>query len=163
VEADLRARRVVTGVSLDAPADGRPVTRINWLVPQLKDAPDGLVIEASVPIVRGTTACVLNDIRENPQALLAADPKRPPRAFRLALSAPLRTRRGKGEKSFLRETRQQAIAFYRDLVQDLRAWRAAPPKLPDEPVEAPETATPEPPPFLADDRKAGDAVAPVAE
>jgi hypothetical protein len=37
VEADLRARRVVTSVSVDAPADGRPVTRVNWLVRQLKD------------------------------------------------------------------------------------------------------------------------------
>src|SRR5829696_328233 len=163
VEADLRARRVVTSVSLDAPADGRPVTRINWLVRQLKDAPDGLVIEASFPNVRGTTACVLSDVRENPHALLAADHKRPPRAFRLALSGPLGTKRGKGEKSFVRETRQQAIAFYRDLVQDLRAWRAAAPKLPDEPVEAPETPTPEPPPFTAEDREAGEATAPVSE
>ena len=79
VEADLRARRVVASVSVDAPADGRPVTRINWLVRQLKDAPDGLVIEASFPNVRGTTACVLSDLRENPQALLMADTKRPPR------------------------------------------------------------------------------------
>ena len=163
VEADLRARRVVTSVSLDAPADGRPVTRINWLVRQLKDAPDGLVIEATFPNVRGTTACVLSELRANPQALLMADPKRPPRAFRLALSSQLGSKRGKGEKSFVRETRQQAITFYRDLVQDLRAWRAVPPKLPDERVEAPETPTPEPPPFTADEREPGDAAAPVPE
>jgi hypothetical protein len=130
VEADLRARSVVTSVAVDAPTDGRPVTRINWLARQLKDAPDGLVIEASFPNVRGTTAAVLRDIRESPQALLAADPKRPPRSFRLALSGPLGTKRGKGEKSFVRETRHQAIAFYRDLVQDLRPWRAAPAKAP---------------------------------
>ena len=121
------------------------------------------MIEASFPNIRGTTACVLSEVRENTQALLAADPKRSPRAFRLALSSPLGTKRGKGEKSFVRETRQQAIAFYRDLVQDLRAWRAAPPKLPDEPAEVPETATPEPPPFIADEREPGDAPAPVSE
>jgi hypothetical protein len=44
------------------------------------------------------------------------------------------TKRGKGEKSFVRETRKQTIDFYRDLVQDLRPWRAAPPKLPVERV-----------------------------
>jgi hypothetical protein len=159
VEADLRARRVVTSVTVDAPSDGRPLTRINWLVRQLKDAPAGLVIEASFPNIRGTTACVLSDLRENPQALLTADAKRPPRAFRLALSAPLGAKRGKGEKSFVRETRQQTITFYRDLVQDLRTWRAAPPKLPDEPTEATETATPEPPPFTAEQREPGEAVA----
>jgi hypothetical protein len=163
VEADLRARRVVTSVTVEAPSDGRPVTRINWLVRQLKDAPAGLVIEASFPNIRGTTACVLSDLRDNPQALLTADAKRPPRAFRLALSAPLGTKRGKGERSFVRETRQQTISFYRDLVQDLRPWRAAPPKLPEEPVEAPEVPTPEPPPFTAEQREPGEAVAPASE
>ncbi len=47
LRADLRARRVVTSVSLDAPGDGRPATRLNWLLRQLRDAPDRLVIEAS--------------------------------------------------------------------------------------------------------------------
>ena len=42
------------------------------------------------------------------------------------------TKRGKGERSFVLETRQQAIDFYRELVQNLRPWRAAAPKLPDE-------------------------------
>jgi len=159
VEADLRARRVTTSVAVDAPGDGRPATRINWLVRQLKEAPDGLVVEATFPNVRGTTACLLSELRENPQSILAADPKRPPKTFRLALSGPLGTKRGKGEKSFVRETRQQTIAFYRDLVQDLRPWRASAPKLPDEVPEAPATATQEPPPFSASDRDPGDAVA----
>ena len=75
VEADLRARRVVTSVVGRCASDGRPATRINWLVRQLKDAPDGLVIEASFPNVRGTTACVLSDLRENPQALLTSRPE----------------------------------------------------------------------------------------
>jgi hypothetical protein len=57
------------------------------------------------------------------------------------------TKRGKGERSFVLETRKQAIDFYRELVQNLRPWRAAPPKLPDEPDEAPEAPTPEPPAF----------------
>ena len=47
----------------------------------------------------------------------------PPRAFRLALSRPMGTKRGKGERSFVLETRKQTIDFYRDLVQDLRPWR----------------------------------------
>ena len=55
------------------------------------------------------------------------------------------------------------MTFYRDLVQDLRPWRAAPPKLPDEPADTPETAAPEPPPLSADERQPGDAVAPASE
>ncbi len=160
VEADLRARRVTTRVTVDAPADGRPATRINWLVRQLRDAPDGLVVEATFPNIRATTARVLSEVRETPQSLLSDDPKRPPKSFRLALSGPLGTKRGKGEKSFVRETRLQTIAFYRDLVQDLRPWRAAPPKLPEEVPDAPTTATQEPPSFTAPDRDPGDAVPP---
>ncbi|MEA2249406.1 MAG: hypothetical protein QOH46_3935, partial [Solirubrobacteraceae bacterium] len=66
-----------------------------------------------------------------------------------ALSRPMGTKRGKGERSFVLETRKQAIDFYRELVQNLRPWRAAPPKLPDQLDEAPETATSEPPSFSA--------------
>jgi hypothetical protein len=163
VEADLRARRVTTSVTLDAPADGRPATRVSWLLRQLKDAPAGTVIEATFPNVRSTTAGLLSELRENHQKLLTDDPKRPPKTFRLALSGPLGTKRGKGEKSFVRETRQQTVAFYRDLVQDLRPWRASAPKLPDEAPEAPATATSEPPSFSGDDREPGEAVAPTGE
>jgi hypothetical protein len=71
------------------------------------------------------------------------------------------TKRGKGERSFVLETRKQAIDFYRDLVQTLRPWRAVPPKLPDEPEEVPETPTAEPPPFSAtDDREPAEAQPP---
>lgn len=136
LKADLRAKQVVTGVSIAAPGDGRPTTRINWLLRQLKDAPDGLVVEASFVSTRQTTAALLSDIRDDPQRLLLdSDPKRPPRAFRLAWSRPMGSKRGKGERSFVLETRKQAIAFYRDFVQDLKPWRPSAPKLPDEPED----------------------------
>jgi hypothetical protein len=48
----------------------------------------------------------------------------------------------------VRETRRQAIDFYRGLVQDLKAWQAPAPKLPPEEArEEPGEAQPEPPPF----------------
>jgi hypothetical protein len=163
LEADLRAKRVVTSVSIDAPGDGRPATRINWLLRQLREAPDGLVIEASFVNTKSTTAVLLKNAREDPQSLLlSADPKRPPRAFRLALSAPMGSKRGKGERSFVLETRKQAIAFYRDLVQDLRPWRAAAPKLPDEPREPTHEPSPDPPPFSAADEREPAAASPPA-
>jgi hypothetical protein len=79
--------------------------------------------------------------------------------FRLSLSRPMGTKRGKGEKSFVRETRQQTIDFYRALVQQLRPWRAAPPKLPEEPDDVREepsdgqVASPEPPPFTGEEAR----------
>jgi hypothetical protein len=154
VRADLRTRKVVTSVSVDAPGEGRPSTRVNWLVRQLKDAPDGLLIEASFANSKATTAALLRAAREDPQTLLLPnDPKRPPRAFRLALSRPMGTKRGKGERSFVLETRKQAIDFYRELVQNLRAWRPSAPKLPDEPEEQTGAPQPEPPTFSSADAR----------
>lgn len=46
VELDLRSGRITCHVDLDAPKEGRPSTRVNWLVRQLKSAPDGLRVEA---------------------------------------------------------------------------------------------------------------------
>jgi hypothetical protein len=72
------------------------------------------------------------------------------------------TKRGKGERSFVLETRKQAIDFYRDLVQELRPWRAAPAKLPEEPEDAPVRPGPEPDPYSAPHApEAGEAPAPV--
>jgi hypothetical protein len=116
--------------------------------------PDGLVIEASFANSKATSAALLSAAREDASALLLAnDPKRPPRAFRLALSRPMGTKRGKGERSFVLETRKQAIDFYRDLVQNLRAWRPSAPKLPEEPEEQTSAPEPEPPAFSSTERE----------
>jgi hypothetical protein len=73
------------------------------------------------------------------------------------------TKRGKGERSFVRETRQQAVDFYRGIVQNLRAWQPPPPKLPDRAEEKlPEAPTPEPPPFSVDERDVGEGADPVS-
>lgn len=136
LQADLRARKVVTSVAIDAPGEGRPATRVKWLLKQLKDAPAGLVVEASFVNTKASTAWRLDELRDNPQRLLLeSDPRRPPRSFTLTLAWPMGAKRGKGERSFVLETRKQTIGFYRDLVQDLRRWRASAPKLPDEPPE----------------------------
>jgi hypothetical protein len=133
ITADLRTRQVHTSVTIDAPKEGRPGARINWLLRQLKDAPDSLRIEARFAGARETSSVLLAEAREYPQRLLSAtDPKRAPRAFMLTLSRPLGTKRGKAKGSFIHDTRVQAFEFYRELVQNLKAWQAKPPKLRDE-------------------------------
>lgn len=162
VEADLRTKRVTTSVAVDASGDGRPQTRIKWLTRQLKQAPDGLVVEVSFANTKETSACTLSDVRDDPTPLLSAtDPKRQPRGFRIALSRPMGTKRGKGEKSFVRETRQQAVDFYREIVQDIKPWQPSAPKMPEPTAEVQEEATPTPPPFgIAPEREPGAAVDP---
>lgn len=50
VTADLRASRVTCHVDVEAPRDGRATTRVNWLVRQLKNAPDSARVEHSLPM-----------------------------------------------------------------------------------------------------------------
>lgn len=164
VEANLRTQQVTTSVTLDAPQEGRPLRRINWMLRQLRDALGDLRIDVRFANTQETSSALLGKVRDRPQLLLSqSDAKREPRSFTLALTRPMGTKRGKGKRSFVRETRQQAVDFYRLLVQNLRAWQPPPPKLPDQPPEekVPETPVPEPPPFSADEREVGEAVDPV--
>lgn len=129
VTADLRASKLVCHVDLDAPREGRPTTRVNWLVRQLKTAPDSLRIETYAAHARGSSAAeLLGTVRENP-AVLVLDPAKEIRAFRLALSAGMGTKRGRGRGSFIDSVLNATDTFYGDVLQSLKAWSAAPPKL----------------------------------
>src|SRR4051794_12737593 len=162
IRADLRARRTLTSVTVDAPRDGRAKARINWMLRQLADAPPELRMEAAFPSARQTTSEMLGDVRENPELLLyPQDPKREPKAFTLTLARAMGQKRGKAEGSFVRETRRQTFDFYRDLLQHLNPCPARAPKLHEEPAGEPESVLElprsEPPPVGADIRDPGDA------
>jgi hypothetical protein len=132
VEADLRAKQTRTSVKVGAPKDGRPLTRINWILRQLKKAPADLRIEVQFQRTRETTAALLSEAREDPAKLLSpTDRKREPRAFVLSLGRQMGTGRGRGERSFVLETRRQVVSFYRDIVGNLSEWQAKAPKLPE--------------------------------
>jgi hypothetical protein len=163
IEADLRTRRVTTSVDVEAPREGRPKTRINWLLRQLRHAPPDLRIDVSFANSRETSSLLLSEASEFPERLLSgADPKRDPRMFRIALTRKMGTKRGKEDGSFVQATRAQAIDFYRDLVQDLRRWQPAAPKLPRESRDSSDAvARPDPPEFSAPTtRDPGDGVDP---
>lgn len=132
VEADLRARQTRTNVKVAAPKEGRPLTRIKWILNQLKHAPADLRVEVQFQRTKETTARLLSEAREDPASLLSpTDRKREPRGFVLSLARPLGTGRGRGERSFVLETRRQVVSFYRNIVGNLREWQARAPKLPD--------------------------------
>ncbi|WP_248583459.1 hypothetical protein [Nocardioides sp. InS609-2] len=129
VTADLRASTVTCHVDVDAPAEGRATTRVNWLLRQLKSSPDGTRVEAFVTHGRGSTrAALLAAVRENP-TLLIADPMRDLRAFRVAATKPLGKKRGRGRGSFIDSVLDSVDGFYAEVLGSLRAWSAAPPKL----------------------------------
>jgi len=96
----------------------------------LSKAPKDLRVEVQFARTQETTAMRLADALEDPKALLSpSDPKREPRSFNLSLARPLGTKRGRGERSFVLETRRQVVSFYGDLVENLRAWQGKAPKL----------------------------------
>jgi hypothetical protein len=138
---DLRANKVTCHVDVDAPKEGRPATRVNWLVRQLKHAPDALRVEAFQMHARGAgTAALLKDVREDSGVLLA-DPKKELRAFRVALTVPVGSKRGRGRGSFIDSVVDAMNSFYADVVQHLKAWAATPPKM-REPEEVPSGTQP---------------------
>ena len=129
VTADLRAGTVTCHVDVDAPREGRPTTRVNWLLRQLKASPDGVRIEAHAAHERGPGAAdLLKKVRENP-ALLVADPSKELRSFQVAMTVPMGSKRGRGRGSFIDSVLSAIDAFYGDVVEHLKAWAAAPPRL----------------------------------
>lgn len=134
VLADLRTKKVTTSVEMAAPREGRPLTRINWLLRQLKNVSVDLRVDVRFASTKETSSLLLREARETPEGLLSStDKKREPRAFVVSMTRPMGKKNGKDAGSFVRETRNQGIDFYRDVVQELREWQAPAPKLPREP------------------------------
>ena len=67
-------------------------------------------------------------MRENP-ASLVADPAKELRAFRVATSASLGTKRGRGRGSFIDSVLSTVDSFYAEVLESVRPWSATPPKL----------------------------------
>jgi hypothetical protein len=133
VRADLRAGQITCTVEVDAPQTGKPTTRVNWIVRQLKHAPDTLRLEAQSAYARGNGAAeLLRTVRENPAALVT-DPRKPPRTFRIAQVTPAGTKRASGNGSFIASVVAAVDRFYEDVVQVL--------KPPPEPLSRPQPAT----------------------
>lgn len=137
ITADLRAARLTCHVDIDAPREGRPTTRVNWLVRQLKSAPETARIECFQARARGSSAAeLLTAVRENP-ASLVADPVRDIRMFRVAAITVQGAKRGRGRGSFIDSLLAASDQFYAEVLQNLKAWSAAPPKMrPVSPVTA---------------------------
>lgn len=140
--ADLRAGRISAAVDVDSPREGKQQTRVNWLLRQLKAAPDSLRVDCFALHARGaSTSELLKVIRESPAALVD-DPKREIRTFRLILSVPMGTKRGQGRGGFVTSVLDLLNVFYEGVVRGVKPWAAAPPKLrPDAPAET-EPVTP---------------------
>lgn len=135
ITVDIRAAQLTCSFSTSAPGEGKPTTRVNWLLRQLKDAPDNLRVEAFAARQRGGTAELLGVARENPAALVA-DPTKEIKSFTVTYLAKMGGSRLAGRSGFIDSVMDAILVSYDLVGQRLKDWSAAPPRLrkPDEVV-----------------------------
>lgn len=129
VTADLRATKIICHVDVEAPREGRPTTRVNWLVRQLRGAPETVRLESFAAYARGSSnAELLKAVRENPGLMIDGSGKEL-RSFRVAASSVAGTKRGTGRGGFIDSVLSAVDDFYEQVIQNLKPWMPAPPKL----------------------------------
>ena len=130
IKVDMRASQILCSVDIDAPREGRALTRVNWLLRQLKNAPDGVRVETWVKRSQQPAAAwLLGEIREKPEKLIPADGK-DISSFTVTLIGNMGTARGDGNNSFVVSFMSTIDSAYQLLLQELQAWAARPPKMP---------------------------------
>ncbi len=100
------------------------------MIRQLKDAPDTVRIEAFVMHARGGGATDL--LRQVRYRANDADHDLYPaslRAFRVAQSTTAELKRGSGRGAFIDSVLQAIDDFYEQIIQNLKPWMPAPPRL----------------------------------
>ena len=128
IVADLRTGRCTIEVDVTGPAEGRPATRVNWLIRQLPDAQDAVRIDAFAHMGRTSTSELLSAVRADP-SILVSDPKVDLRRFRIAATSQLGTKRGIGRAAFIDSVLGAIDGFYKTVLQGIRPWVAKAPQL----------------------------------
>lgn len=128
VLADIKARQIEASVSFDAPRDKQAKARVTWLLRQLRDCPDNLVIEAYPKNSSNGSAAALAAVRDDPM-LIVDDTKKPPSRFRVVARTEMGMNRKSGKKPGFSQSVYDAVAnFYGTVLQDLTAYQAPAPK-----------------------------------
>ncbi|MGY1620451.1 TerD family protein [Geodermatophilus sp. SYSU D00691] len=135
IVADLRTGQVRVSTKMPAPQEGTAQRRINWLLRQLKDAPDDVLIDVAFADSSESTCELLRDVRDKPVALVGSG-KAEVATFTLTRSLPLGTKRSGVRGAFVPSVTQAVESFYADVVQPIRPWVARAPQLPDDAVLA---------------------------
>lgn len=116
-------------VDLDAPRQGKPATRVNWLTRQLKDSSEPLRVDTFVLNGRGSSRSdLLAKVRAD-AGLLVEAPTKEIRSFRIALTKPMGTKRGQGKGAFVASVTDLVDTFYEQALGSLRPWSPTAPKL----------------------------------
>ena len=145
IHADLDSMVASASVTVDAPDLARGTARLNWLLRQLRTAPDSLRIDVAFEWVKYTSSDLLEVVRSDPKVVLAGT-DRPPRSFTVVQTGKVGAKRRSGSGNFVYDIEKLVDEFYREVVQGLKAWTPPAPKLAverPEPVEEPAPPQPE--------------------
>ncbi len=115
-------------VELEAPDLSRSSARLNWLLRQLKNAPDDLRIDLTFHHTRATASDLLGKVTENPKGILA-DADHAPRSFILTLAGDVGGKRSAGHGGFITDVSALLDKFYREVVHHLTEWTPPAPHL----------------------------------
>lgn len=136
LEADLRAGQTRAAARIDAPKRGQARGRIGWLMRQLKEAPADVRLDVAFERAQRTQSAMLAKAQEDPELLrFSEDRQRSPREFTISLTRPMGRGAGRGRRAFVDATIALATSFYREVLQDIHAWHAAPPQLGEDEVD----------------------------
>lgn len=135
IEADLRSRQVMASTRVDAPREGRSKGRVSWLLRQLSEASESLKVEARLARTSASLATTLAGARQSPDTLYP-EAGREIRQFVVTLGKNMGLKKDSGRGSFVESVVSATEEFYRDVLQNLRHWKATPPKLAKPPEPA---------------------------
>lgn len=119
LEADLRTGQIETTVEIPAAARARPLTRVQWLLRQLNDAPPELRVEALTPGHKTGPCDLLKNLISEPGLLVPGDGNQIT-TFRLTLASGMGTKRGIEETGFVRSVDDAMDRFHQEVLQVLK-------------------------------------------
>ncbi len=129
LSTDLHSMTATASIEIASPEDlKKPTARVNWLLRQLRDAPADLRVDVLFSRTKVTSSDLLASVRQDPRRVLP-DNHRLPRAFVLALSASVGSKRKAGKGGFITDVSHLLDRFYRDVVQQLKPWTPPAPQL----------------------------------
>lgn len=139
--ADLRSRQVRASTRVEAPQEGRSKGRVSWLLRQLQNASENVKVESKAARTSSTYAATLGVARANPEVLFP-EAGREIRGFTVSLTQNMGLKKDAGPGSFIESVITTVEEFYGQVLQNLRGWKAPPPKLKRQegPVEEAEAA-----------------------
>lgn len=137
ITTDLKTMDASVSVAVEAPETGRAATRLNWLVRQLKTAPDSLRVDVAFERVHFKASALLGEARNAPKSVLAGT-DRPPRSFTVTQTSRVGTKRRSKSGNFVKDMEHLVDEFYREVVQGLKPWTPPAPKLAEDRPQATE-------------------------